>query len=326
MKGNVYIANWLFLVSWLCYPAKSYAQPGNDSADWGYGSGRRNDKNVSETMGKPTNARAEDLKELRATAAPPLPNLKPNTIAGSPLNRARTVPKALSKNDRVINQWLDLFAFVSLPPLTVDKLNKSRLALKELIVLPEGNALLTIDAFWPLLQKECKIDPEQKENFKALLRALLRLTAHSAEKQTQLAGLINDILGPEKIIVPGSPQLTEEATDAFADMACFLYAYKHPGKSIDAVDNRVIFASVIAKKFNEAPSPADKWSVANFALKWSKFKILYQTAGETEKKALIQRMDGTASPNVQIDITNPVLNAVLSHGPWVEAMQRAIPL
>ena len=223
---------------------------------------------------------------------------------------------------KTINQWLSLYSLVSSRKLSPPEELEIRKSVRKLLIGNERESFAAINYFWPLIENEMRMNPEQKANFKDLFRALLRLESHSASVSRTESDTLSSVLGLERIAVAGNPNLTEEAVDAYADMACFLYEQKHTGKTIDAMDNRVIFASVIAKKFEEAPNDADKQSMANFALKWSKFKILYAKADEAQKADLIKRIRGSSPKELEVTVKCPALDAVLSHGPWMHELTK----
>ncbi len=128
--------------------------------------------------------------------------------------------------------------------------------------------------------------------------------------------MLSEVLGPERISVAGDPPLTEDSVDAYGDMACFLYEQAHPGKSVDAVDNRAIFASVIANKFNDAPTPNDKRAMANFALTWAKFKVMWLSADQTDRVTLLEQVASGKVPALQKQVSDPLVSEIFSHGPW----------
>jgi hypothetical protein len=119
------------------------------------------------------------------------------------------------------------------------------------------------------------------------------------------------------VAVPGDPPLTEEAIDAYADMACFMYEQRHPGKTIDATDNRAIFASVICNKFSEAPTASDRKAVANFALSWAKFKIAWMRASSEKREEMLSHLEaGSKSANESND---QLIDLIIRSGPWSHA-------
>jgi hypothetical protein len=160
-------------------------------------------------------------------------------------------------------------------------------------------------------------DPEQKQAFASLFRALLRFESRAKLLPRTEAEILPIVLGPEKVVVPGEPPLTEEALDAYADMTCFLYEQKTPGKTIDSQENRAIFASVICNKYNQAPTAADRRAVANFALTWAKFKVAWLAAPPEHQAELIKSWETKIKlPDRESD---KLIKLVLLTGPWATA-------
>lgn len=313
------------------------------SNDWGYDDG----KTVRPQSG-PNIPSAKSAADKNAQVKPPthvhpgVPSSNParaHVNAGQPeqinldaARRAKEKSESIlikangDKEQQVIHSWLQLYALMSPDKLTEDQLKRFSERVAKCVNGKDRVHFEAILTFWPLVQKEIKREPEQGNNFRDLFRALSRVEMRTGEINPAEAVVLSEVLGPQRIAVPGDPALYEDAVEAYADMACFMYAENHPGKTIDALDNRTIFASVIYRKFKEAPSLSDKLAMANFALKWSKFKILYADANEVEKAKLVQRISGMASAVPKMDISNAALDAVLTKGPWVKALNTNIEL
>ncbi|MFX5999100.1 hypothetical protein ABTF05_22220, partial [Acinetobacter baumannii] len=78
-----------------------------------------------------------------------------------------------------------------------------------------------------------------------LFKALLRLEKRSGIANPEEDDIVDELLGPERVAVPGTPPLTEDAVEAYANMTCFIYEKTHPGKTVDALDNRTVFVASI---------------------------------------------------------------------------------
>jgi hypothetical protein len=265
--------------------------------------------------------------------------------------------KAVSQSDIKIAtaQWLDLYSLVADRELTEEEESTLTNYLTETITKgkkPNQPNLLGILRFWPQVKSTIAESAIQKDNYRALFHALLRLqlsakqmlkvkpSASGEEDQSdsknspgkmvitkvnqgEEMGLaeqgeeaISCLLGPQRIAKPGSPPLTEDAINAYADMACFLYEQKNPGKTVDANDNRTLFAEAISYKYDEAPTASDRAAMASFDLTWSIFKIEWESADEAGRKQLLQHLGKKKTDAASSIAEDPVLNCVLINGPW----------
>src|SRR5579885_460782 len=226
-------------------------------------------------------------------------------------------PGQETRQDRAIRYWLDLYSFAGGQSLSAELEARIKESLAEKLDGNRAGEVTGILDFWPRVQGALDAGADQKENYRARLRSLVRLQARRAP-QSREADIAGELLGPARIAVAGNPPLTEAAIDAYADMACFLYEQKNPGKTVDAVDNRAVFASVIRDKFKEAPTDRDRQAMANFDLSWARFKILWAAADEAGKQSLLTSWSrhgtaGSAGPKDQ------TLDLLLSKGPWASA-------
>jgi hypothetical protein len=180
---------------------------------------------------------------------------------------------------------------------------------------------LKIASFWPEINKRLQDHQDEAEDFSRLFKALLRLVISSKSLPEEQTNVLLNILGPERIAVEGTPQLTEEAVNGYTDMACFLFELKNPGKTVDADDNRAVFATVIKSKFQEAPSEKAKLAMSNFALTWAKFKIAWDLAPEEKRKELAQHVDDIASGTSYSDTA--LTKKIFENGPWRKFLFRA---
>lgn len=288
--------------------------------------------------GVPLDALADDwgyeqeVKPARAVALPLHPVKKPAPVKAKvvaakviptaprsgPLKGA-TPPKAVqhsaaakgtvSKFDLTVECWSQIYQLAAGRKLAADELKK----LTELLRKSpnQGQAVL---GFWPKVTDYLVSKPSQTENYSRLLRALLRWKARSAPAGSEAeSAFISQILGPTRVAVQGTPAFSEEAVEAYADMACFLYEQSNPGKTIDAFDNRAMFASVVCEKFRNAPSDKDKQAMAAFDLAWAKFKVAWDGANETTRASMLAALQKTGANSANANVQDPVLKAVLEN-------------
>lgn len=234
--------------------------------------------------------------------------------------QARALPvtaASITAPNQAVADWIKLYAFVSEQELSPEQKGRLTEILQTKLKSARTREVTGILEFWPRVESASAASPQQKDNYKALLRALLRQQyARIAPENEAEKGLIGEILGPTRIAAAGSPPLTEDAIEAYADMACFLYEQNHPGKTVNAMDNRMVFAGVIRGKFMEAPSEKDKAAMAIFDLTWSKFKILWDGANEHNKQKLLAAWTHKNATTAGAMPTDPTLDAVLKNGPW----------
>lgn len=220
-----------------------------------------------------------------------------------------------------------------------------------------------ISPLWQEIRAKVNHSIDYKESYRMLFRALTRhwllktdkassfdgktatalaLTPEGSQKQTspskpQVSApkpdttsdneeLFTELIGPSRIAEPGNPPLTDDAIKAYSDMTCFLYAKKHPDKSVDQDDNRLIFAGVVRDKFINAPSAQAKLAMSNFDLTWASFRCRYLDSSPAEK----ERMSITVSAPVKAAngdstsaLTNKTILTLFSKGPWAEGLANA---
>ena len=329
--------------------------PQNVSADWGYDSADKSKQNNSK-VGGGSEWSAHETDELKRpsaadhsaktapqkkpgvkTSASPT-GAKPQTTATAMFNqpdvidvdRSMRVKQAknesakqqvLDKNEKLVDEWLEIYGLVASEPLTAEQRSRFKQKLMTVALAKSGNATFaSVHKFWPLVKNCCHQNVEQQANYRELFRTLLRLESHDKQSNPIEVELIGELMGPERIAVPEVPPLTEEAVEAYADMTCFIYAQTHPGKTVDAEDNRTVFVATMEHRYMNGASPLEKLAMSYFALKWSKFKVLYADADEDEKKKLFKRISGATPESLRKDIVNDTLDAVLNNGPWVHAL------
>lgn len=178
---------------------------------------------------------------------------------------------------------------------------------------PETGSVTT---FWKGLKPKLKND-EQRANYRLLFRALLRLRLNSGAATKNEHELIQEALGPQRMVAEEESEVpfSEDAVNAYTDMAMFLYERHNEGKSIDTDQNRELFSKVVRGRYKEAPTDADRAAMNNFPLNWAKFRIAYTEADEAGKEVLekaITSEDGVnrAAPR------NPALDSVLQAPLW----------
>ncbi|MBI2809243.1 MAG: hypothetical protein HYX67_00215 [Candidatus Melainabacteria bacterium] len=213
-----------------------------------------------------------------------------------------------------MEDWIELFELVSKEQITAEQKSRYSEALAHKLTTPRGVEVSQITEFWPEVRGRIKNSEDEKTAFAAFFRALLRFVLKSKTVTEDDSTILSELLGPERIAVPGDPPLTEESVDAYGDMTCFMYEQAHPGKTIDAMDNRTVFASVIARKYSEAPTDKDKRAMANFALSWSKFKVNWLSANEADRKQLFEQYTMGKPPSSEIK--DPLITTIFVNGPW----------
>jgi len=238
--------------------------------------------------------------------------------SGSASARTSTGNKPVANSNQspegAIKDWLSLFQLVSKQQFSDEQKENYELVLKKMLDSPKRNEYLAVQQFWPQVVKSLDKTPDQTENFALFFRALLRFHSRAKGIGDEERSMLAEVLGAEKVAVAGDPPLTDEALDAYGDMACFMYEHDHPGKSVDATDNRAIFSSVICNKFRDAPSPADQRAMANFALTWARFKTNWAAASSEQQDQLFAQLKGTSKPTKQN--ANPLVDVILHNGPW----------
>lgn len=186
----------------------------------------------------------------------------------------------------------------------------------------EANAVLS---FWPKVGDYLVAHPDQKENYGLLLHALLRWRARnqnaylsqnkSDELMSDESAFISEILGPTRLSVGGTVPFSEDALNAYTDMACFVYEQQHPGKSVDAADNRDLFGMIVAKKFKEAPTQKDQEAMTGFDLAWAKFKIAWTAADPAHRAVLLNKLVTSGAGVAWAEGRDAVLDSVLTNWP-----------
>lgn len=178
---------------------------------------------------------------------------------------------------------------------------------------------LAILKFYPDVVDCCRSNVDLEGAYKTLFRALCRLRLRSSAKagnSCAVDDVIQEVLGAQRIAVPGDPALTEDAVNAYADMACFIYEQRNDGKTVDAVDNRTLFAKLICQKFSLAPTRADQEAMLGFDLSWAKFKILWLRA-DTKTRALMMQSLSLRGAGKSLSLSkDAVLEKVLLNWPF----------
>lgn len=247
-----------------------------------------------------------------------------------------------------IAYWLEIFALTSKSKPLADQTASYRQFLSGKLNSASRQELLTVLDFWPAIRTEIANEENTREAYRSLLRALLRVLERANSRppvelkatakslvhkgsnkpcalvpkakqeipppDQEAKEILGEILGPLAIAEIGCPPLTEDAINAYADMACFLYEQKHPGKTLDASDNRIVFAKLIRERFREAPTIKDKEAMVNFDVNWAVFKVLWQKGNHDVQQSLIAHWGGLT--NEPLAYHDPVLNSLLHKGPW----------
>lgn len=254
-------------------------------------------------------------KPLKIPTSMETPLPPPMTVDGQ---RSIYANPERERRQGILIAWLEMYEAATPGQLSDHQIVRIKEFYGALLEKKDPRAL-TIMGFWPALRKYLEKNPDQQENYSQLIYSLLRArtrtggtTAGDGAAETELIG---ELLGPTRIAVAGTPPLTEDAVDAYADMACFLYEQKNPGKTIDAMENRALFSNVIMQKFKDAPSDTDRQAMTNFPIGWAKFKVLWAGADETQRKALLARLTASGVSNTAQTPADPMLAQVLKTWP-----------
>jgi len=316
----------LCLTAILCPGALSTnpIQPQQAESDWGY---EDYGKNLSGVESGRETGKVHDS----GSPTPPSPGTssfpEPDQVKGLSA-RALSIDWGKDTESRPVPKPLkDVADFFELAAL--HKLSPAQVAdLKTLALSPSGNAATKgkenawqrISTFMPSVRERIQHNQQEAEDFGHLFAALLRLAASSTYLPDSQKAVIENVLGPARLAVAGTPALSEDAVESYNDMACFMFEQKNPGKTVDADDNRAVFAHVIKDKFQEAPTEKDKLAMANFAITWSKFKIDWNMASPDKKSAFLQSLaDGRsllAFPEESLT------SKIFANGPWQQLLHK----
>jgi hypothetical protein len=307
--------------------------PASFASDWGYdeAQGQKSQPTNKKSGGLAADGKQKDSApqavELKATPAKPLNAVKEATKQEATKKAYTKVSKTSGKPaadlssasaDRRVNaieDWLELFALVVKEKLSQEQKDRFRQLLEHKLKTAQGADVYEVLDYWPDVQQHIGANADEKEAFASLFRSLLRFESRSKSICQDDAAILSELLGPERIAVPGDPALTEDSVDAYGDMACFMYEQAHAGKTVDAIDNRTVFAAVICGKFEHAPTVADKRAMANFALTWAKFKVTYLLAPGEQRQILLQQVQSGKPPNNKEEKAS-LVSAIFNHGPW----------
>jgi hypothetical protein len=295
------------------------------AADWGYDN-EENEKRSS--LSRPSLfARDSNIEPAKKPAIEPakktvLPNNKKPVITKT---KIETYERKIDNFLQASSYWLELFDLISDNSLDVPNKQKIKQYLSNKAKQSPASmqAVLSINTYWPKVKDVITKNEEQKANYRDLFKSLLRMSNDANKSNTSssdgediITDVIVQVLGPVRIAIAGNPALTEDSINSYADMACFLYEQKHPGKTIDADDNRLVFATVIREKFQNAPSIAAKQAMANFSLSWSKFKIAWVQANDETRHSMVDHLASDGVNTALILKNNPVLDSVLKQWQW----------
>ncbi|MBX9722678.1 MAG: hypothetical protein K2X81_14865, partial [Candidatus Obscuribacterales bacterium] len=264
-----------------------------------------------------------------------LKTLAPPAVPGQAVPKVTTPESAASsspadafidKDQQAARCWLQLFQACSKQPMEYAQQKRMEAYMLQKARQSPKNTdeLRSILKFWPKMMNDLQKNPEMEMHYADLFKALLRLHERSSSEKTHVEGsefgsdadLIGELLGLQRVAVPGDPAFTEDAVNAYADMAVFIYEQRHDGRTIDANDNRALFAKVVVEKFNRAPTDADQRAMASFDLAWAKFKIIWFSSDDKTKKILLEKLEKTGANSTLTVAKDPLLDAVLSNWPW----------
>jgi hypothetical protein len=273
-------------------------------SDWGYD-------------GYPSNTSQDWKKSPGTGSAAGLMPLEPEPVKGmsaKAMSGQWEGPNGAAQQSKQFIDLLQFFELAAMHSLSPDQKQDVKTFLPAQKKDGPGNGWGKVSAFMSEVQERVEQHSPEAEDFGQLFRALLRLTCSSGSLPKPQTTIIENILGPARLAVEGTPSLSEEALNSYSDMACFMYEQKNPGKTVDADDNRLVFTHVIKDKFNEAPTEKDKQAMANFALTWYKFKVSYDVASKEEKALLVQGLDERKS--LAKTSPNSLTAKIFANGPW----------
>lgn len=265
-------------------------------------------------------------KSKPETGAPHSVPQRPTRGNAFPHNDAG-LDSVVDKDQAAARCWLQLFQVVSKERMDFPEQKKL-----EAYMLgkgrqgPEQNKeLRSILTFWPKLMTDLRDHPDLEMHYSDLFRALLRLHERVATEKTNVVGsdfasdadMVTQLLGLQRIAVNDEAiPFTEDAVNAYADMAFFIYEQNHAGRTIEASDNRALFAKVVVEKFNRAPTDADRRAMASFDLAWAKFKIVWNSTDEKTHQLLMEKLVKSGANSTLSVTKDPLLDLVLTNWPW----------
>lgn len=313
--------------------------------DWGYddlpqesgGSAAKSNIPVVELNAVPLSiVKKEKVSSFPASKALTVSNKNPNPnvkVTKAKESKDKTeiafVELPSKKNERAIAYWVDLINLISQTELSTEDKQKIRDEVKAVLdsELPASQdrkrCVLEIIDFYPALIVQVQDNPELRQPYTDLLRALFRLVLNEAPGDLFLSETtVRMLLGPSRLAYSETniqkPQLTEDAINAYSDMACFLYEQKNPDKTLDATDNRAIFAKVISNKFAQAPDFKARMSMAYFDISWAKFRLNWFFAKKPDERKALLAIVGSkqgSEPTIAVQ-PNHVLQVILSCHLW----------
>ena len=317
--------------------------PSGQASDWGYegttGTGQpekvleeQSAASLTKSLLKPNKSAAPAIKKSGAKLPPAPPALPPDPTrtlvkeSAKDAGSGNSIDNIIDKDMQAARCWLQLFQACS--KQTLDYTEQKRMEAYVLGRERQGGKakeeFRSVLSFWPKLINDLRDRPEMEMHYRDLFKALLRLHERSNNEKTRIEGspynsdadLISQLLGLERIAVPGEPPFSEDAVDAYADMAVFIYEQQHAGRTIDANDNRTLFAKVVVEKFNRAPTDADRRAMSSFDLAWAKFKIIWFSSSGARQKALLEKLVKAGASSTLTVSKDPLLDLVLSNWPW----------
>lgn len=283
--------------------------------------------------GKPaaTGAASKPANNAGSTLSRAAAPLSPGAAAAKKAAAARALNSLNSakKDDNTLARecWAQIFQVASGKELTADQRSQLNAVLNRRLTgtEQERDATRKVIKFWPKLTTYLIAHPDEKPGYASLLKALLRWRARGqgeaaangrpGDIAVEENAVTADILGPIRMAVPGTVPFSEEAIDAYADMACFIYEQQNPGKTIDALDNRAVFATVVSGKFRDAPSDRAREGMAAFDLSWSKFKIAWLKSDAKQREALVEALMKTGAGSAAKQVQDPILDLVITNWP-----------
>lgn len=292
---------------------------------------------------KPAGGTAPKLLPVRPgtagkPAAKPRPQGTPPQAVAPPVKESGSrdgLSTQATPEDTAVNYWLQMYQIVSQHPFADEQRIEAREFLQDRVSKPGPlrDEILSINRYWSQVVVAADRGEDAEQAYAELFRSLLRYRmralqdrmgkdATSSEYLMPELNTLSAILGPTRLaVVLDSASLTEDAVNAYADMACQLYSEQNPGKSIDASDNREMFAKVICEKFRAAPSDKDRKAMANFDLIWAKYKVLWEQADQATRKQMLSKLASAGAGAAIACTQDATLELVLKNWPAGVASQ-----
>lgn len=303
------------------------------SADWGYEN--ETEAKTETKISAPAKTSIQEPIKKPLLKRPKAEPVEQRATPGKLLPDAKTATKVESKQSLtpITKSWLEMLGLINqasgelpekFPPDKLPSQLQGDQRERFEIILNQNNKdaeIAKIQNYWPAVRPFLN-DVDHRDNYRLLFRSLLRTKASKLPEGNPLKEMIQESLGPDRIAISGNTSLSEDAIGAYTDMTCLLYEKTHPGKTVDADDNRAVFAQLVRNKFEQAPTEADKKAMNAFPLTWSIFRILYTNATEEERDRMSKDL-AQGGKFAHMKITDKTLALVLSQFPKDKSITQA---